>query len=60
MGREIDSPPGAVFIEQLAGRLWVNDCGHGSATGSARVRDFPRSVGLYNLLPGRAGAHYRS
>jgi hypothetical protein len=29
--REIDSPPGAVFIEQPAGRLWVTDRRHGSA-----------------------------
>ena len=59
--REIDSLPGAVFIEQpaeppLGHRLppWQR------ATGSVRVGDFARSVRLYNLLPGRASADNRS
>src|SRR5712691_8133041 len=72
MGREIDSPPGVVVIEQPAGapvgqRLppWQR------ATGSVRVGDFPGSVRLYNLLPGsrqrrqpivtpNEGSHFRT
>jgi hypothetical protein len=60
MGREIDSPPGVVVIEQAAGALlgqrlppWQR------ATGSVRVGDFPQSVSTPSC-PGRGSTDNRS
>ncbi len=60
MRREIDGPPGAIFIEQTAGAPLGQRLPPWRATGSVRVGDFPGSVRLYNLLPGRASTRNRS